>query len=207
MKKILLLVMLAVCSSAFAVGSTTISTSQAGLNLLRNTDVNDYENVAAVLTVLKSAGDFAHKPAGAVNIGGGWSSNSTLANYIQLYPMGGAADNNTFDITVVGWRSENGPAEVVCYGSVTLGGQQVLKYPDSGDTATNQFWADTIVIDSNSEAWSYPAVFVRNGNAADGVASVIFNATGYKYIYVYVTDADNATSTEAGYVRIYWSYY
>lgn len=203
MKKIIrigLLLSLFLCSISLGV-------TQRDLQLLRNVgdgNSQDAETVAAVLTALKTAGDFANMPSGALKLP------SNLEN-LQLYFLAGQADANTFDFVIEAWRADNGPADLIGYGTCTLGSQAVVKYPENGTTATTKFWADTIVIDSNNTStfgWINTIHVSNSANdgLSDGVASLTVNLAGYKYVWVYIVTANNS-STEAGYIRVYWSYY
>ena len=195
MKKIIgLLLILFLCSTSF--GAT-----QRSLQLLRNVgdgNSQDYDSNSLLIAALKDAGDFAHKPTGALKLSTAFGS---PMDNLQLYFLGGIADNNTFSFTIVGWRAENGPAEFIASGNAILGGQKVLLYPETGLTATNRLWVDTIVLTDHE--WIVDPVV--GNNAENGVASLIIKISGLKYFWVYITNADNTTTTEAGYIRVYWS--
>ena len=92
----------------------------------------------------------------------------------------------------------NGPQEIICTGSGTLGAQAVVLYPDDNATATSAYWVDTFDITDN---WS-TSVAVQGG-ALDYIDTLTFAPGRLKWIWVYIYTADGSTGTEAGDVTAY----
>jgi len=123
---------------------------------------------------LTSAGDFANKGEYAVDI--------TPADTLGYQSGGGiqimaccAADNGTFDVTLYGWRSTNGPATKLLKIAFTGGSQKVVKYPHNG-TAVTAYWADTAVVTD------YALTGTAFNSAGNNVAVVKADLEGYKWI-------------------------
>jgi len=174
-----------------------VSTVVADYRLLRSPAVEDDSIEIAIAT----EGDFAQKPSGAVKIPR--VRGDTEANSIQIIIAGEDTANETFSWKLWAWKSKNGPAEVIADGTGILGTQDVVKYPDTGLAVTAAtLWADTIAITNN--------VFVKTWRVADSgnnrVAKLVGDLAGYEWIYLEITDANDAT-TEAGMVSAYYSYF
>lgn len=148
---------------------------------------------------LTSAGDFANKPSGAVEIKGD-DNHRTPANKIAIIMCGGSAAGKTFTYKIYGWARANGPAELICTGTGTLGTQAVVKYPHSGNAASSKFWADTL---SCTERW-IGSCESSDASGNNEVAKITFDLHGLRWIQVEITDADGATGDEAGDVSAYY---
>lgn len=149
---------------------------------------------------LTTKGDFAQKPAGAVEIPANVAQGST-ANYIQIIACAGDAADKKFDWRLLGWRAENGPAEIIAKGDdAILGTQAVVKYPHSGVTATSKFWIDTFVVDAYY--WGKQVIAVDPGG--NSVAKLVLDIFGYKWILFEIHDAD---ANSASLFSAYWSYF
>jgi hypothetical protein len=172
----------------------TLGTLQSAWSVLR---ASAGEVTALDLT---SAGDFAHKPATAVEIVGG--ATETPVNGIEIAFSGTDANNETFSYKVYAYRKTNGPATLVCSGAGTLGTQAVLLNPSTGATATNTFWADTLTCTS---VW--PATVTLSDSGNNGVARLTFDLLGYSHIYVEITNADGTTGVEAASVAAWYAGY
>ena len=125
----------------------------------------------------------------------------TEVNGIELYFCGGSAAGKTFGWRILAWRNCNGPARLAAVGTGELGTQALVTYPHNGETATNKFWADNLVITWSNWPKDMEATDTGNSNS---VASVWFDFSGYRYFKVEITDADGSTGTEAGNVAAYW---
>lgn len=185
--------MLALCLGNF----TSQTTYQYGYEVLRA----EADEEASTLN-LTTSGDFANKPSGAKQLLSNNQSN-TVINAVELAFCGGDAANDTFSYTVYAYRRTNGPATFVCSGVGTLGTQAVVKYPHSGATATSKFWADTLTM---TDRW-LKNVETTDSSGNNQVARIWFDAVGYEWIYVEITNADGATGTEAGDITVYYSYF
>jgi len=160
--------------------------------------LRDAANEDTSLVTLATAGDFANKPSGAMQL-------DADANGVAIIICGGAAADKTLAWKAYGWRRNNGPAEMIAYGTATLGTQQVVKYPDTGTApAATKFWADTIAI--TEQAW-LATVWTADAEGNNRVGKLCFDYCGYEWLYVEITSADGATGTEAGLVSVYFAYY
>ena len=150
---------------------------------------------------LTSAGDFANKPATAVEIPANVAQGST-ANYIQIIVCAGDAADDTLRWRLLGWRAENGPAEIIAKGTTDalLGTQAVVKYPHNGATATNKFWVDTFVVDN----YYWGKQVIATDPSGNSVAKLILDIFGYKWIMLEITDG---SSSSAELFSAYWSYF
>lgn len=174
---------------------TVDTTFKAGYDKLR-TEANE----DASLLDLATSGSFADKPAGAKKIG---RDLNTKANAVSLSFMAGSAQDKTFGWRLYGWRHANGPATLIAYGTGLTGSQAVGAYPDTGQTATNIYWADTIAITSSCWLKTVSAINVGNNN----VAQLAFDLCGYEYLYCQITAADGVTGDEAGDVSVWYSFF
>jgi hypothetical protein len=156
------------------------------------------EDAAAI--AIATEGNFAQKPAGAIQIKPSDAGLSAV-NGMEVIFCGGAAADKTFSFKVWGWRSHNGPAELVCSGDGILGTQQVVKYPHNGATATSKFWADTLTI---TDVWLTTVDVSDSGN--DRIAKIIFDTCGFEWFFIEITLADG-TGTKAGDISAYYSYF
>ena len=157
---------------------------------------------------LATAGDFANKPSGTLDVLDPTFLNPTTevlknvarraitkANGLEFYFAGGDADNDAFTWKIFGWRNENGPARLVADGTGILGSQAVVKYPHNAATATNKFWADTLVV--TNERWKKDVEATTAGG--DSVSTVWFDTAGYRYFYVEIPTAVGDMSSFFGY--------
>ena len=143
---------------------------------------------------LTTEGDFDQRPAGARRIRDNGKS-------LQAIFCGGAAADKTFAYKIYAWRADNGPCELLAYGTGVLGTQAVVKYPSGGD-ATNKFWADTLTITYQG----MPEMFYLADNEGNNrVAKMYGNLSRYEWIYAEITAADGATGDEAGDVSVYFT--
>jgi len=149
---------------------------------------------------LTTAGAFASKPASAIRLpvtGGGVST----VNAIQIAFIGGDTANDTFNWRLYGWRKDNGPAELIANGTGILGTQAVVTYPQGG-TATDKFWADTLVV--SAQFWMRTVTVTTVGG--NSVGKLMFDFLGYEWIYIEITSADGTSGIEAGDITVYYSY-
>lgn len=173
-----------------------LETMQREYRLLRTFGAEDAATLAACLD-LTAAGDFANKSATAFALP--QERENSPANAVEILFAGTDAANETFSYGIYAYADENGPAELICTGTGTLGTQAVVKYPDTAATATNTFWADTLT----ATGYHIKTVTVADGSAANRVAKLTFDATGYRYLKVYVYDAGGGAecSTVGAYIR------
>ena len=164
---------------------------------------------------LTTAGDFASKPAGALDL----FERSVFTvekqitpvrpvlvpNGIEFFFSGGSAAGKTFTWKIYAWRYENGPARYVATGTGILGTQAVVKYPHNGETATSKFWCDEI--DITWENWLKEIEATDSDGNSNSVGSVWMDAAGYRYWHVVIADADGSTGTEAGDIAVWYGYF
>lgn len=158
---------------------------------------------------LATAGDFASKPSSAIdlldiirldpNVGTAKDPKviaETAINGITFAFAGGDANDDAFTWKIFAWRNENGPAELVADGTGVLGTQAVVKYPHNLDaTATNKFWADTLVI--SNEYWMKEIEATADGG--NSVSKIFLDAAGYRYFYVEIPTSVGVMSSWLGY--------
>lgn len=173
-------------------------------------------NEDASLLDLTTAGNFANKPAGALDLKqrSVFTANKQdvsvpailIPNGIEFMFTGGSAAGKTFGWRIIAWRNENGPARLVAVGTGILGTQAVVVYPHNDDPATNKFWADTLVVTSSKVNWLKP--FKSTDTAGNNtVASVWTDDAGYRYWHIEITDADGSTGDEAGNIAGWVGYF
>jgi hypothetical protein len=184
---------------AFLLAATTLlpaeelETYRSVWNQIRAPAVED----SSTIDLTNSEGDFANKPAAAIEV------KESKANKIMLAFCGGAAANKTFSYKVFVWARNNGMAEVVCDGTGTTGAQDVVLYPHDGSAATNQFWADTLTV---TGYWVKP-VYKADADGNDRCSKICFDLAGISWIYVEITDADGVTGNEAATVGVFYRYF
>lgn len=157
---------------------------------------------------LATAGDFAGKPSTAIDIlepefldpsiSGDTNPSvfaKTKVNGIVFSFAGGDADDDAFTWKIFAWKNENGPAKLVADGTGILGSQTVVKYPHNDKTATNKFWADTIVV--SNEYWVKEVE--STGVGGNSINEVWFDMGGYRYFYVEIPTSVGAMSSYFGY--------
>lgn len=170
-----------------------LQTVHVGYNLLRSAANEDTS-----LVTLATAGNFANKPSGAIQL-------DADVNGLSFIICGGSAADKTLSWKAYAWRRSNGPAEMIAYGTATLGTQQVVLYPDTGAApAATKYWADTISI--TEQAW-LSTVWTADAAGNNRVGKLVLDPCGYEWVYFEITSADGATGTEAGLVSVYYAYY
>lgn len=160
---------------------------------------------AAAALDLTTKGDYANKSATAfdtLTLAG--DSVKKGPNVYVLAFAGDDTANETFSVVAYGYATENGPAEFLFNINCTLGTQAMVKYPDTGGTATGILWADTIALAETDNA---PAgIDLVDESGSNRMSRLILDLTGLRYIKCYVYNANDAT-TEAGEVSIYMRTY
>jgi len=195
MKKLLFLLAISAC---FILGAV-LETPEVRYQELRAAANEDGGDLEACIDLDGNGGAFSNMASGAVDIFSG--KGRTNANAVELIFAGGDAANDSFSFMVMAWR-HGGPATVVCYGTATLGSQDVVTYPD-GSSGTGKFWADTLSV---TDEWP-TSVGAENSDDKGSVAKLCFDLMGYRYVYVYVWGADGSTGTEAGNVSVWYAWY
>lgn len=148
---------------------------------------------------LATAGDFANKPSSAKELKS--NGTNTVSNGLEITILGGDAADETFSWRLLAWKNGNGPAKLVATGTGILGTQAVNIYPQGG-TATNKFWADTLVI--TAEYWGSDV----NAPPAGGnsVAQIELDARGWKWWELEITNASGA-APEANQITGFYTFF
>ena len=190
-------------------------TYQASWQLVRETATEDGADFATVYALATSKGDFANKDSSSVAAGGPFrikSQRSDLGQYQSFGDhwhfiiCGGLADDDDFSFNIVGWASDNGPAQIIAEGDGVIGTQDVVLFPDDGVAATNTWWADTITLDETTK-WT-TAAGGANGvsvfNSGDNEIAVIqLYPQGLEWIQFVFYDADDSQAGEADPLTVY----
>lgn len=150
---------------------------------------------------LTSEGDFAHIVSGAIEIKSD-DHNVLNANDIFIAIAAGAAAGKTLTWRLFTWAVFNGMIQQVAYGTAETGSQAVVKYP-KGDTATDIFWCDDLVV----TAYSWPlAVKATPGGGNDSVGMITLQTFEWPWWFFEISDADGVTGDEAGAVSVWWKH-
>lgn len=175
---------------------TVLDTIQKQLTVLRAE-----ANEEASPINLATEGDFAQMPADALEIRTDEAGLNSLVNDAFILFCGGPAALKIFTWRLFAWLAINGPAQLVAYGTGTLGSQAVVIYPN-GAAATNKFWADTLVV--TTYYWPKEVKATPNGGN-NSVATLSLDLMGWKHWKMQIEDADGLTGSEAGDISAYWS--
>jgi len=188
---------------------------QASWQLVRETATEDGADFDAVYDLAAAEGDFASKDSSAVSAGGPFrlkSQRSDLGQYLtvgtkwQFIIAGGAADDDTFSVDIIGWSRDNGPQQKIAEGNGVIGTQDVVLYPDDGATATNVWWADTIAFDATTK-WTTAAggqngiSVLNSGN--NQIAVIELHTQGIEWIQFVFYDALASQAGEADPVTVF----
>ena len=123
----------------------------------------------------------------------------TIANGLCFMFMGSHAtdaDNKDMAWRLLAWRNENGPAEIVAYGTAKTGTQAVITYPHNGNgTGALVNWCDTIVI--TNEYWMKEIEATAAGG--DSISKLFLDACGYRYFKMEITTSGDPVANAACY--------
>jgi len=197
-KRLTVIFILVACVLCLGANFAQLDTSHRSILLLRTEADEDSDALD-----LTTEGDFANKPSSAVQLPVMDDGTGHGGNTVEIFFAGGSAANKTFTYKVYGWRRTNGMARMIATGTGTLGTQAVVKYPDSGSTATSKFWADTLSVTGR---W-LKTVSSSDETGNNEVATLQFDFCGYEWLWVEITDADGSTGDEAGDVSVYYSFF
>ena len=173
---------------------------------------NEADEDAALLD-LTSAGDHPNMPEiiGATGVGvvdilseKVVSTTETEVGALHFLFSGGSAAGKTFGFRLLTWGNSNYPAKLTAVGTGILGTQAVVTYPHNGSVATSKFWADTLVLTWTNWFKGMKSTDITGHNT---YADVWFDAAGFRYWKIEITDADGTTGTEAGGVACYYGYW
>ncbi len=188
-----------------------LTTASRRMYVARNEADENGASSAPAIFVLETASDFAQKPSTALDLQALdlFLPKATklradlIQNGIAFSFAGGSAADKTFTYDIFAWGNENHPAKQLINGTGILGSQQVVKYPHNTETATNKFWADTLVV-----TWEnvLKEVEVTSTNK-NTISEVWFDTTGYRYFFIQISDADGSTGTEAGDISSFYRFF
>ena len=182
-----------------------LDTYHSPWNVIRATATEDGANFAAVYDLAGGEGNFANKGATAFHItpmrSGATQGGVSKGGAWDLAICGGLADNDTFSFTIVAWSQLNGMLQVIAEGNGIIGTQDVVIYPVGG-TATNIWWADTLVLDETTK-WKSVSVLNSGDNE---IAMIHIDMAGWEWVQVVIYDADGS-GTEANNLTVFGKRY
>jgi hypothetical protein len=160
-----------------------LDTYHAGWKLIRAAGDEDGASFSAVYDLTgvgTTAGNFASKDSGAYFIPSKYTSQGAGPGYSagrrwQFIICGKNYNNvdDTASFNLVGWAKSNGPLQVICEGSIVLGTQAVVVYPDGGD-ALGELISETAVTYTHATT-----TFTVENEGFDGaVAGMLARVTG-----------------------------
>ena len=174
-----------------------VSFFQENLQLLRDTDDQDFEDLAAAVAGLTTAGDYANKPTSdMIEVPAG-------ATVATIYACGATnvAENDDFGAVVYGYVNLNGPKEIICDAAGTIGTNAVVLYPDDGAAATGGLWVDTWSVTTNH--WRTTVTASKSGGDSDYIDTLSFDPLNLGWIGVDIYEADGTTAGEADEVTVF----
>lgn len=175
-------------------------------------DENGSVNAPAIF-VLATEGNFAQKPDAALDLAklDLFTPRQTvpfgelMQNGIAFSFAGSSAAGKTFTYDIITWGNENSPARHAVNGAGILGTQQVIVYPHNNlATTTDRFWADTLTVSWENWPKEVESTDIVGHNT---VAEVWLDATGSRYWFIQISDADGSTGTEAGDISVFYRYF
>lgn len=150
---------------------------------------------------LTAQGDYDQKVSEAIEL------ISDAGGHITIYDIfiaiaAGAAASKTLTWRLFTWAKWNGMCQQVGYGTAETGAQAVVKYPN-GETATDIFWCDTLVVTAYS--W-LKAIKATVGGGNDSVGLLSLQTFEWPFWFMQIEDADGSTGNEAGDVSVWWKH-
>ena len=191
-----------------------LTTASRRMYVARNEADENGASGAPAIFVLETASDFANKPATALDLQALdlFLPKATklradlIQNGIAFSFAGGSADGKTFTYDIFSWGNENHPARQLINGTGILGSQQVVKYPHNGQAPdTSRFWADTLVV-----TWeNVPKEVEVTSTGRNTISEVWFDATGYRYFFIQISDADGVDpgTGQAGDISVFYRFF
>ena len=194
-----------------------LTTPTHKLFIARPEDDENGASGAPAVFVNETAGDFANKPDGTVDVldpaylnpvteisKGQVLTSKSKVNGIVLSFSGGSAADKTFTYDIFTWANENGAAKHTVNGTGILGTQQVVKFPHNGVAAPGKFWADTLVVTWENHPKEVESTDIIGHNS---IAEVWLDMTALRYLFIQISDSDGSTGTEAGDIACYFRYF
>ncbi len=189
-----------------------LTTLSVPLHVARNEAEENGAAGAPAIFVLATEGDFAQKPTTALDLATKDLLTPKIAqplgeleqNGLAFSFTGGSAADKTFTYDIYVWANMNGPAKQIINGTGILGTQQVVIYPHSGTAATAKFWADTLAVTWENHLKEVEATDTIGHNT---ISEVWFDATGMRYVFIQISDADGSTGTEAGDIAVFYRWF
>ena len=157
---------------------------------------------------LTTAGNFASKPAGALDL-----AKRCVSNPLQISPVpailkqngirfmicSNGDEDSTFAWYLKTWGNENWPCRYVATGTGAIGTQAVVTYPHNG-VATGQVWADTLAV-----SWySWPkGVVSTEETGRDSIADIWLDNAGSRYWLVEIDTSASGADGDTVYTVFY----
>ena len=157
---------------------------------------------------LTTAGDFASMPSDVLDI---FKTDIMTPNQSPVFAESWVngicfifcatdAHSKNLNFRLLGWKNENGAAEIICNGTAETGTQAVVKYPHNGATATGAYWCDNIVV--SNEYWMKE--IEATATAGNSISKLWFDLCGYRYLKMEITFPETNPATLAA---VYYSYF
>lgn len=108
----------------------------------------------------------------------------------------GIATNQTlpFKWKLYGYRL-NGPAQLIAYGTGTLGDTAVVTHPQTGVSVT-AYYADFLAITASEGIWKKKVALYDNASRSGGIATIVFDGMGISHLRLELTDCNASTTNE-----------
>ena len=151
---------------------------------------------------LTTQGNWANKPSGAIQIAMPMQENEMpyVSTDVAIAIAAGSAADKTLTWRLFALALTNGMIQQVAYGTATTGTQAVNIYPN-GDSASNIYWCDTIVV--TEYYWPKPVKATPNaGNNSVGMVSL--DLLNWSWWHIQIEDADGVTGDQAGNVSVWY---
>ncbi len=196
-----------------AFSNNTLTTNSNRVYVARNEADENGASGAPDIFVLATEGNFAQKPATALDLTTIDLFDPKIAqalgelkqNGVAFSFSGSSAAGKTFTYDIFTWANENGPAKQTINGTGILGTQQVVIFPHDPDgTAPNRFWADTLTVDWENHLKEVESTDTIGHNT---MAEVWFDMTGLRYVFIQISNADGSTGTEAGDIACFYRWF
>jgi len=200
MRKIALILVLVLTGFVRAENPVTLDTQQTDWQLWR-AEANENASLLDLTVDTQEANRPALSVAnGMLYLKAREDGTGSGVNLLQFMIAGGAAADKTLTYTITAW-GRNGPAIRAYSGTATLGTQQVRKYPVSGSTATDKFWADTVMVTTSN----WPDLMKLPDSVGNNSICIgTIDTNGFPYWLIQISSADGSTGTEAGLVSVYY---
>ena len=180
-----------------------LTTLSHKLNVLRVVSPENGASNPDSLTVLDltDSGNFGNMPESAVDLQPKMRG-ELQQNGLAFMFAGSGGENKTFEYRLFTWGNENWPVKQVCYGTGTLGTQNVVAYPHNSASVSTLYWADTLTV-----TWFnwYKEVASTDTTGHNTMAEVWLDGLGHRYWYTEIITT--GTSDPATNIVAYYGYF